>query len=41
MALLKILALANDQIEQGKVEPIADVIKRLRKRCISRRRPTS
>ena len=32
MALLKILALGNRQIEEGKVEPAADVIKRLRKR---------
>jgi PHD/YefM family antitoxin component YafN of YafNO toxin-antitoxin module len=31
MALLKILALGNRQIEEGKVEPAADVIKRLRK----------
>ena len=30
MALLKILALGNRQIEQGKVEPAAEVIKRLR-----------
>lgn len=32
MALLKILALGNRQIEEGKVEPAADVIKRLHKR---------
>jgi len=32
MALLKILALGNRQIEEGKVEPAVDVIKRLRKR---------
>jgi len=31
MALLKILALGNRQIEEGKVQPAADVIKRLRK----------
>ena len=31
MALLKILALGNLQIEEGKVEPAADAIKRLRK----------
>jgi prevent-host-death family protein len=31
MALLKILALGNRQIEEGKVEPAAMVIKRLRK----------
>ena len=30
MALLKILALSNRQIEAGNVEPAADVIKRLR-----------
>jgi len=30
MTLLKILALGNRQIEEGKVEPAADVIKRLR-----------
>lgn len=30
MALLKILALGNHQIEQGKVKPVADVVKRLR-----------
>jgi len=32
MALPKILALGNRQIEEGKVEPAVDVIKRLRKR---------
>ena len=32
MALLKILALGTRQIEQGKVEPARDVIKRLRER---------
>jgi prevent-host-death family protein len=32
MALLKILALGNRQIEQGKVQPAADVIKHLRER---------
>jgi prevent-host-death family protein len=32
MALLKILALGNRQIEEGKVQPAADVIKRLRER---------
>ncbi len=31
MALLKILALGNRQIEEGKLEPAADVIERLRK----------
>ena len=30
MALLKILALGNRQIEEGKAEPAANVIKRLR-----------
>jgi len=32
MALLKILALGGRQIEDGKVQPASDVIKRLRKR---------
>jgi len=32
MALLKILALGNRQIEEGKIEPSASVIKRLRER---------
>ena len=31
MALLKVLALGNRQIEEGKVEPAVDAIKRLRK----------
>jgi prevent-host-death family protein len=31
MALLKILALGNRQIERGKVTPAADVVRRLRK----------
>jgi prevent-host-death family protein len=30
LALLKILALGNQQIEAGKVQPAADVIKKLR-----------
>ena len=30
LALLKILALGNRQIEEGRVTPIADVVKRLR-----------
>jgi prevent-host-death family protein len=30
MALLKILALGNRQIEEGKLVPVADVIRRLR-----------
>jgi prevent-host-death family protein len=32
MALLKILALSTRQIEEGKVQPAAEVIKRLRNR---------
>ncbi len=32
MALLKILALGNRQIEEGKSQPAAEVIKRLRKK---------
>ena len=36
MALLKILALGTRQIEEGKVQPAADVIKRLRNRRESR-----
>ena len=32
MALLKILAIGNRQIEEGKVQPAADVINRLRTR---------
>jgi len=32
MALLKILALGNRQIEEGKVQPAAAVIKRMRQR---------
>lgn len=31
IALLKILALGNRQVEEGKVQPAADVTKRLRK----------
>jgi prevent-host-death family protein len=30
LALLKILALGNRDIEEGKVEPVGDVVKRLR-----------
>jgi len=30
MALLKILALGNNQVDAGKVKPAADVVKRLR-----------
>ena len=36
MALLKILALGNRQIEAGKVEPTAVVIRRLRERRTNR-----
>jgi hypothetical protein len=36
MALLKILALGNHQIEDGKVQPAGNVIGRLRKRRESR-----
>jgi len=36
MALLKILALGNRQIEEGKVESAADVIQRLRWQELSR-----
>lgn len=32
LALLKILALGNRQVAQGKVKPIADVVKRIRER---------
>ena len=30
MAMLKILALGNRQIEEGRVQPVADVVQRLR-----------
>jgi len=36
MALLKVLALGNRQIEEGKVQTAADVIGRLRERRESR-----
>ena len=36
LALLKILALGNQQIEQGEVEPATDVIDRLRKEKAAR-----
>lgn len=36
MALLKILALGTRQIEEGKVQPAEDVIRRIRKRNKSR-----
>ena len=32
LALLKILALGNQQVAQGKVKAVADVVKRLRER---------
>jgi prevent-host-death family protein len=32
LALLKILALGNQQVAQGKVKPVADAVKRLRER---------
>ncbi len=32
LALLKILALGNQQVAQGKVKPVAEVVKRLRTR---------
>lgn len=32
MALLKILALGSRQVEEGKVQPVTDVIKRFRER---------
>lgn len=35
LALLKILALGNQQIAQGKVKPVADVVKRLRGQKLS------
>ena len=33
LALLKILALGNQQVTEGRVKPVADVIKRLRERA--------
>ena len=36
MALLKMLALGTRQIEEGKVQPAGDVIRRLRDRSTSR-----
>jgi prevent-host-death family protein len=35
LALLKILALGNQQIAQGRVKPLADVVKRLRARSVT------
>jgi prevent-host-death family protein len=34
LALLKLLALGNRDIEEGKVKPLADVVKRLRARAV-------
>ncbi len=34
LALLKILALGNRDIEEGKVKPLADVVKRLRANAV-------
>ncbi len=34
LALLKILALGNREIEEGKVRPLADVVKRLREKKV-------
>jgi prevent-host-death family protein len=33
LALLKILALGNQQVTEGRVKPVADVVKRLRERA--------
>ena len=38
LTLLKILALGNHEVEQGKVRPLADVARRLRARKIKARR---
>ena len=35
LALLKILALGNQQISQGRVKPLVDVAKRLRARPVA------
>lgn len=35
MALLKVLALGNKQIAQGKLKPVADVVRRLQGRKVS------
>lgn len=37
LALLKILALGNRDIEEGKVKPLADVVKRLRAKAVKAR----
>jgi len=36
LALLKILALGNQEIEAGHVKPLADVVERLRAKCTGR-----
>ena len=42
VALLKILALGNRQVEAGRVQPAAEVIARLReRRCLSGRSPSA
>jgi hypothetical protein len=38
LALLKMLALGNREVESGKVKPLADVARRLRARKIKARR---
>jgi prevent-host-death family protein len=35
LALLKILALGNQQVAQGKIKPLADVVKRLRTHAVA------
>ena len=35
LALLKILALGNQQVAQGRVKPLADVAKRIRARAVA------
>jgi prevent-host-death family protein len=35
LALLKVLALGNREIDEGKVKPVADVVKRLRAKKMS------
>jgi prevent-host-death family protein len=34
LALLKILAIGNQQIEEGRTQPMAEVIKRLRRKAV-------
>lgn len=38
LALLKILELGNQQVAQGKVKPVAEVVKRLRGQSLLARR---